>query len=318
VPLPEQPRWPDGIDLVLLIAIGKATYCLPPPQLSGKRTRGPSTGAGDVVRPAACLRGRYSGSIAPRAALAPRGRADNTVASLGFRLVEGCIGDRNRGLDMPAGLKGGHSDADREPATRPSGRKRDLADPPPDPLGNLLSLERIDKGQEDAEFLSAKARDDTRVAHAVREPIGDQPQGLIAGRMAIHVIHGLEVIDVDHQEAAVGIADRCQLREKCLSMEEPGHRIPGGLLVEVAVRLFEGGQCVRKGAPLREQEHRDRKAGGERNEHACNHDGKFVATVHLAPDGIGRDLRERDHRDRDQRGTCNDPSHARLRRFAEG
>ena len=55
--------------------------------------------------------------------------------------------------------------------------------------------------QDDAEFLAAAAAHDIDLAQARAEQIGQRSQDIVAGPVAVDVVHLFEVVEVDHGQA---------------------------------------------------------------------------------------------------------------------
>src|SRR5207342_1175512 len=71
-----------------------------------------------------------------------------------------------------------------------------------DAFGDVRGLRRIDDlVEQDRELVSAEARNRVGRAHEVLEPSSDLLEDLVAGRMAEAVVDGLEVVEVDEDDA---------------------------------------------------------------------------------------------------------------------
>ena len=82
-----------------------------------------------------------------------------------------------------------------------------------DPLGGFDRALGIDVGDEDEELVAAEPGDHIGRTDGFTEPIGDDAQELVSGRVAVAVVHKLEVVEVDEEDcdravAALGPRDR--------------------------------------------------------------------------------------------------------------
>jgi hypothetical protein len=67
----------------------------------------------------------------------------------------------------------------------------------PDALRDRLRGRRIGVQADGDELVSSDAADRIIRAHAVREAVGDRAQHLVADRVAVRVVDGLELVDVE-------------------------------------------------------------------------------------------------------------------------
>ena len=100
----------------------------------------------------------------------------------------------------------------------------------------------VDVGDEDEELVASEPGDDVGRPHGVAEPVGHDAEELVAGRVAVAVVHKLEVVEVDEehgdrQVAALGARDR--LLEVLLEEEavgQVGQRVVVGQMGEPGLR----------------------------------------------------------------------------------
>ena len=97
----------------------------------------------------------------------------------------------------------------------------------------MRRLEREGAG----EFVAAEARDQGAVRHRSENLVSDMAQQGIADGMAVHVVHGLEVVEIDHQKrqrlaraVRLGEGVRAVFREGA-AIEKAGQRIASGELL---------------------------------------------------------------------------------------
>ena len=130
---------------------------------------------------------------------------------------------------------------------QPHGRAQRRADVLGDALGRLDRSLGIDVGDEHEELIASEPGHDVGRAHGVAEPVGDDAQELVAGRVAVAVVHELEVVEVDEEDgdrllAAPGARDR--LLEVLLEEEAVGQVGERVVIGEVGEPGLRGGQLV--------------------------------------------------------------------------
>ncbi len=116
-----------------------------------------------------------------------------------------------------------------------------------DPLGDFGSAGAGGVGQQDDEFLAAVSADDVCVAQHLCNRGGDRLEALVAGLVAVAVVVGLEVVDVDHGDA-VGelLPDGAAvllfgLGIPCSSIEDSRESVNARELCQAAVGLLQLG-----------------------------------------------------------------------------
>ena len=119
---------------------------------------------------------------------------------------------------------------------------RELGHAHADPLGDELGAVEIRAGKEQRELLAAVAGGRVDVADGLLEHLGECPQDVVPGQVAVAVVDALEVVQVgDHERerAAVALHARELLREAVLELaavRQLGEPVGGGLELEPRVR----------------------------------------------------------------------------------
>src|ERR1700689_407320 len=155
----------------------------------------------------------------------------DAVASGRLRLIEGSIGARNHGLELLV-----------VPASGQAERHRHLTDALFSVgAANLAALDRsadafrqLDPAgargmrQQHGEFLAADAGNGTAIADAAAQYVGHRDDDLVAQQVAVGVVDGLEMVDIDDQQRAAlhaALADALHLLIKTAAVEQSGQRV---------------------------------------------------------------------------------------------
>src|SRR5687768_16885157 len=115
--------------------------------------------------------------------------------------VEGAVGRREDLLGAPGLREGGDSEARRHRGTvaadlrQPKAQERRL-----ESAGELLAADQIRLGEQDGELLPAVADGEVEVADVLAEHVGEAPQHLVSGLVAVAVVDLLEVVEVGEHE----------------------------------------------------------------------------------------------------------------------
>jgi len=124
------------------------------------------------------------------------------VAPVGFRVVHRGVGGPDQGLGVPAVVREeADADAQGDPQslrTKAVGPLHGMQQLPAEAEG-ILDL--LDLRQKDDEFVAALAADRVGEADAGKQPAGGGLQDLVAGRVPEGVVDGLEMIQVQEEQA---------------------------------------------------------------------------------------------------------------------
>src|SRR5439155_19074943 len=121
--------------------------------------------------------------------------------------------------------------AELEPLAREEGVRLDRA---PDALGDVHRALRVGAAEHERVLVPAVAEDRVHLAHAAPEHAADLHEHLAAGEVAEAVVHGLEMIDVEEEDAEAVCLLRALLADRELARQDD---------VEVA-RVVEPGELV--------------------------------------------------------------------------
>lgn len=77
-----------------------------------------------------------------------------------------------------------------------------------DAIGHDLCLVRVRLRKQHGELISANPRQDIRLAHAMPQCSGDVLEEIIAHPVAEGIVHVLEVVQIDHEQRALGAIAR--------------------------------------------------------------------------------------------------------------
>ncbi len=130
---------------------------------------------------------------------------------------------------------GGDPDRDAHRADRAERRDGDLL---LDPLGEPERVGEAARRHDDRELLAADPADGVARAHGREEDRRDFGEDVVAGRVAVHVVDALEVVEVEHHERdgrLVGRGDEELLPEalvECAVVPEAGQRVGLRLVLE--------------------------------------------------------------------------------------
>ena len=111
----------------------------------------------------------------------------------------------------------------------------------------------VDVGDQDEELVAAEPGDDVGRPHRASQPVGHDAQELVARRVAVAVVHELEVVEVDeeHGDGEVAAMRACDRLLEVLLEEEPvrqvGQRVVIGQMRQPGLR---GDQLVGGAAAL--------------------------------------------------------------------
>ena len=189
---------------------------------------------------------------------------DAAVLAAALGLVERRVRPLEHGLgDVVApelGEPAGDGDLDRPVAgVQPGAGHRD-----PHLVRDLEPAVQRGADQQDRELLAAVAGDEVGPAQPAPERLGDDPQGLVAGRVAEAVVDRLEVVDVEDrkgQRRAEPAPARVLLREPLvpgLAVWQLGHRVDHRALLHQRDLAPQVGRLLLQGAELLAQ----RQLGG--------------------------------------------------------
>ena len=122
-------------------------------------------------------------------------RDDETLAAR-LRGHHRHLGARDE-LPRVRGILGSHRDAGRD-GEAPDGFGFELCDLLSDALGESRRASKVSGRKDHCELLAADAADDVRCAHRRSKDVSNLVQELVAHAVAVHVVHPLEVVEVEH------------------------------------------------------------------------------------------------------------------------
>ena len=149
----------------------------------------------------------------------------------------------------------------------PVGREPLLGDDAPELLGEDRALLDVRLGEDQHELLAAVPADHVGRPKVRGDRLGDAPQHVVAGRVAVGVVDGLEVVDVDegHRQRPLVAVGPLDLVEQLDEQRPPvgdagqlvGRRRVGRLGELVGDRVDRPGESIVEAATLLRCLHRD-------------------------------------------------------------
>ena len=124
------------------------------------------------------------------------------VLARALRLVESPVGGRDQLLGLRQGRRRGDAEARGDPDRRAArGDDHALLQGGPHPLGDVRGACGVGAGKEQHELLAAEAPGGVDLlAHALAQQLGEGADDRVPGRMAVHVVDRLEVVEVGEDE----------------------------------------------------------------------------------------------------------------------